>query len=175
MLEANDLSKSLCAQALRAKYYLDGDLLRANAMKGTSFTWQSIMVRLETFKKSYIWRIGDGNIMNMSTDLWIPSSQSIIIISPRGQSILTKVNELIDPHMGQWDEQLIIFNFFPVYVRRILQISLNFSAFLTTLYPGTSQNSVFFLRQNGLSCGVAAQIDRKSAEPNPVRKKGRYK
>jgi hypothetical protein len=41
---------SLCAQVLRAKYYPDGDLLNAVLKKGSSFTWQSIMSGLRTFK-----------------------------------------------------------------------------------------------------------------------------
>ena len=37
----------------------------------------------------------------------------------------TKVEELFDPHSGQWDELLIRDVFSPVDVQRILQISLN--------------------------------------------------
>jgi hypothetical protein len=34
---------SFCAQVLRAKYYPEGDLLKARPKNGSSFTWQSIV------------------------------------------------------------------------------------------------------------------------------------
>lgn len=39
--------------------------------------------------------------------------------------MLTKVEELIDPHSGQWGEVLIRDVFSPVDAQRILQIQLN--------------------------------------------------
>ena len=40
-------------------------------------------------------------------DPWISSSVSRKVIIPRGQTLLSKVEELINPHIGQWDEELI--------------------------------------------------------------------
>ena len=42
---------SLCASILRAKYSPEGDLMNANLKKGSSFTWQSIMVGVNSLKK----------------------------------------------------------------------------------------------------------------------------
>ena len=42
--------------------------------------------------------------------------------------MLTKVEEIIDPHTGQWDEALIHSVFFSVDVHRILQIPLHVEA-----------------------------------------------
>ena len=42
--------------------------------------------------------------------------------------MLTKVEEIIDPHTGQWDEELIWSVFSPVDVNKILQIPLNVEA-----------------------------------------------
>ena len=36
--------ESLCAQVLKAKYYPDGDILKAGPKRGSSYTWQSIVV-----------------------------------------------------------------------------------------------------------------------------------
>ena len=57
-------------------------------------------------------------------DPWIPSSASRKVITPKGQTLLPKVEALINPHTGQWDEELICSIFSPVDVRRILQIPL---------------------------------------------------
>jgi hypothetical protein len=60
---------SLCAQILRAKYYRDGKILRAGPTKGASFTWQSIVTCLQTFKRGQIWRVvGDGSDINIWED-----------------------------------------------------------------------------------------------------------
>jgi hypothetical protein len=45
---------SLCARVLRAKYYPDGDLLKAGPKAGSSFTWQSILAGLPTLKRGII-------------------------------------------------------------------------------------------------------------------------
>jgi hypothetical protein len=39
-----DEHDSLCAKVLRAKYYPDGEILKAGSKSGSSFTWQSIIV-----------------------------------------------------------------------------------------------------------------------------------
>ena len=116
--------ESLCAQVLRAKYYPDGDLINAVVKKGSSFTWQSIMSSLKTFRRGCLWRIGDGATTNIWTDHWVPSSPTRMVSTPRGACILTRVEQLISPINGEWDEELIREIFWPVDVERILQIPL---------------------------------------------------
>jgi hypothetical protein len=45
-------------------------------------------------------------------------------MTPRGSNILTRVEELINPVDGTWDEELINDIFWPIDVHRILQIHL---------------------------------------------------
>lgn len=47
------------------------------------------------------------------------------LITPRGQTIIHKVGELIDPSMGQWDERLIKDIFWPMDAQFILAIPLH--------------------------------------------------
>jgi hypothetical protein len=115
---------SLCAQVLRAKYYPDGDLINARLKKGSSFTWQSIMAGLKTFRRGCIWRPGSGSTINIWTDHWVPSSPSRQVITPRGNCVLSRVEELIDPITGRWDEGLISEIFSEADVTRILRIPL---------------------------------------------------
>jgi hypothetical protein len=115
---------SLCAQILKAKYYPSGDLLNADLKKGASYTWQSIWVGLQTLKRGYIWRVGDGSNINIWTDSWIPSSCSRKVVTPRGHTVYTKVSELIDPITRAWDVELLKSIFNDVDVMRILQIPL---------------------------------------------------
>jgi hypothetical protein len=62
LLEAPE---SLCAQILRAKYYISRDLMRAQLKKGASFTWQSLMTGMATFKHGYIWGVGNAVDINV--------------------------------------------------------------------------------------------------------------
>ena len=45
-----DNPNSLCATILRAKYYLEADLMNASMKNGSSFTWQSIMAGVNSLK-----------------------------------------------------------------------------------------------------------------------------
>jgi hypothetical protein len=99
-------------------------LFNAELKKGSSYTWQSIWAGIQTFKKGYIWRVGDGEDINIWDDPWIPSSPSRKILTPRGRIVYTKVSELIDPVTRTWDEVLIRSLVFSVDVNRILKILL---------------------------------------------------
>ena len=65
--------ESVCARILKAKYFPNTDLLHAGPKNGSSFTWQSIVAGLTTFKRGYIWCFGPGENVNIWTDPWIPS------------------------------------------------------------------------------------------------------
>ena len=120
---------SLCAQILKAKYYPNGSILQAGPKNGSSFTWQSIVAAIPTCKRGIIWRVGSGDNINIWNDPWVPSSIDKRVITPRGLSVLTKVSELICPITGMWDEQMLIDNFNPVDVDRIMRIPLNTQSF----------------------------------------------
>ena len=97
----------LCARVLRAKYYPDGRLLQTKLKSGSSFTWQSVLAGLECFKRGYIWRVGDGTQINIWNDNWIPGSHNLKVLTPRGNIVISTVDELINPIDGRWDEELI--------------------------------------------------------------------
>jgi hypothetical protein len=122
LVEAPD---SLCAQILRAKYYPSGDLLHAELKKGASFTWQSLMAGMNTFKRGYIWRIGTGSDINIWQDPWLPNSPNGRVLTRRNNVIIDKVEDLIDPGTGSWDEQLLHDIFYPIDARRIQAIPLS--------------------------------------------------
>ena len=117
----------MCARVLSANYP-NGDILKAGPKKGFSFTWQSIVARIQTFKRGCIWRVGAGSQINIWDDPWIPSSASRKVITPRAGTMLTLVEEIIDPHTGQWDLDLIRSVFPPVDVAKIIQIPLRMEA-----------------------------------------------
>jgi hypothetical protein len=72
---------TLCAQVLKAKYYTTGDLLNAGPKSGSSFTWQSIVNGIQTFKRGHIWRVGNGSSINVWRDPWLPNSPNRRVFS----------------------------------------------------------------------------------------------
>jgi hypothetical protein len=97
---------SLCAGVLWDKYYPDGNLLNAQLKSGSSFTWQSVIYGIQTFNRGCIWRVGDGQQINIWQDPCIPTSPTRKVYTPRGSILLSKVSDLINP-TGSWDEELI--------------------------------------------------------------------
>jgi hypothetical protein len=70
-------------------------------------TWRSILKGVKLLKEGLIWRVGDGSHINMWTDMWLNREGSRLLVTPKGQCLLSKVNELICPVTGQWDEELV--------------------------------------------------------------------
>jgi hypothetical protein len=116
--------ESLCARVLRARYYLDRKLLNAKLKSGSSYTWQSVMAGLECFKLGYIWRVGDGTQINIWEDNWIPGSHNMKIQMPRGNNLVTRVDELINSVDLTWDADLVRSIFWGIDATRILQIPI---------------------------------------------------
>jgi hypothetical protein len=83
------------------------------------------MAGMETFKRGYMWRVGNGASINIWTDAWLPNSVTRKVLTPKGGIILSKVGELIHPITGMWDLQLLSDNFSQIDVNRIQAIPLS--------------------------------------------------
>lgn len=75
-------------------------------------------------KEGLIWRVGDGSTINIWSDPWLPRDHTRKPLTPRGQSLLTRVEELINPISGEWDEQLVRDTFWPEDAEVILSIPI---------------------------------------------------
>jgi hypothetical protein len=116
--------ESLCAQVLKAKYFPNTSILEAVVAPGISYTWRSILKGVNLLKEGIVWRVGDGSSINIWTDPWLNRDDARYPITPRGQCVLTKVQELINPVDGQWDEELVRQTFMEIDVQTILAIPL---------------------------------------------------
>lgn len=79
-----------------------------------SYAWRSILKCIELLSKGVVWRIGDGSQVNIWSDPWLPRDWT------RGQSLVQRVSDLIDPNTGMWDGTLIRELFWPEDVKLIL-------------------------------------------------------
>jgi hypothetical protein len=71
-----------------------------------------------------VWRVGNGEDIDIWSDPWVLNSPSRKIITPRGNLVLTKLSGLIDPINRRWDEPMLRSIFYIVDVNRILKILL---------------------------------------------------
>jgi hypothetical protein len=60
--------ESLCAKVLKARYHKSTDFWQATCPKRASFTWRSIIHGRDLLKAGLIWRIGDGESVNVWED-----------------------------------------------------------------------------------------------------------
>jgi len=116
--------RSLCAQILKARYYPDSNVLHAHSRSGMSYSWRSILKGIELLKKGIIWRVGDGEQIDVWDDPWLPRKSNRFIKSRRGPILIRKVCELIDPITNRWDASLIQSMFCQEDANVILKIPL---------------------------------------------------
>ena len=100
---------------LKAKYFPEGDILSAQKSANMSYTWRSILKGVEVLKDGIVWRVGDGSKINMwkDEDPWRPRVSTRKPITPKGNNLMTKAAELVDPTTGTWDEELVRQTFWP--------------------------------------------------------------
>ena len=65
------------------------------------------MKGVHILKEGIIWRVGNGEKINIWTDPWIPRGTTRKVVTPKGQNLLRNVSELIDPSTGSWDYELL--------------------------------------------------------------------
>lgn len=117
---------SLSARVLSAKYYPSGQIIRAVPKDGMSYSWRSILKGVELLREGVIWRIGNGEKVNIWNHPWIPRGQGRKSATPqRRNGILHKVSDLINPVDGDWDEDLIKQMFNEKDAEEILQIPIS--------------------------------------------------
>ena len=119
------LPNTLCGQVLKAKYFPNGSILQCVARDGISYTWRSILKGVELLKEGIIWRIGNGESVNIWEDPWIPHGKTRRPATYRGATVLTKVAELLDLVSGSWDEVLVQDVFSDFDVNAILKLRVN--------------------------------------------------
>lgn len=99
--------ETLCARLLKARYFPYGDILNAEARAGSSYAWRSLLKGAALVKKGIIWRVGNGESINIWHDPWLPRGRTRRVRSIQGPVLLQQVSELINPITGKWDVQLV--------------------------------------------------------------------
>ena len=114
-----------CGQVLKAKYFPNSSILRSEPRDGILYTWRSILKGLDLLKQGIIWRIGNGESVNILEDPWIPHGKTRQPATYRGATVLTRVADLLDLSSGSWDEALVQDTFTDFDADAILKMRVN--------------------------------------------------
>ena len=107
---------SLVAWIYKAWYYPHGDVLKAKLGTNPSYTWRSIMNGLEVIKQGTRWRVGNGNIIHIWEDKWMPTPTTYKVISPpKLFDNFPMVSFLIDKDTRRWKAYIYYQIFFPSF------------------------------------------------------------
>ena len=73
---------SLVAQIYRAKYYPSCDVMGAKLGSSPSYAWRSIYNSLEVIRRGTRWRVGNGKLIHIWEDKWLPIPTTHKVCSP---------------------------------------------------------------------------------------------
>ena len=97
----------LLYRVFKAKFFPTRSILDAVVPSKCLYAWRSILQAREVIRKGAIWRVGDGQSINVWEQRWLPDPISSKIISPRLDFAITRVSELFLPNSQTWNVDLI--------------------------------------------------------------------
>ena len=75
---------SLFYRVFKSKFFPNGTIIKAANPSSASYAWRSIIRGREIIKKKgAIWRIGDGQSVDIWVDRWLPRKYCCRVLSPR--------------------------------------------------------------------------------------------
>lgn len=100
--------KSLTTTIIKAKYYPNTSFMDAKLGTKPSFAWRSIQGARDLIEAGTIWRIGNGQSINIWGDNWIQIPTTYRVQSrPKVLDPSSKVFQLFDQEMVGWDKNLL--------------------------------------------------------------------
>lgn len=116
---------SLVAQVLKAKHFPTSDFLNAQLGNSPFYSWRSIYSSLEIIKKRTRWRVGNGKLIHIWEDRWLPTPSTYRVVSPPSSALeFPMVSSLIDTDTKWWRVDLLSVAFLPLEADTIRKIPL---------------------------------------------------
>ena len=105
-----------------------GTFLNSKLGCNPSYTWRSIFQGLEVIRKGTRWRVGNGRLIHIWVNKWLPTPTTYKVISPpRLFDDFPMVSALIDEATKRWKVDTLKSLFLPFEVETILNIPLNYN------------------------------------------------
>ena len=151
---------SLIARIYKAKYFPYSDILGAKLGCNPSYAWRSIYNSLEVINRGIRWRVGNGKMIHIWEDKWLPTPITYKVCSPQ-QDIgdFPMVSSLIDEETRHWKVDMVRSFFLPFEADTILNIPLSFNLPEDSIIWIGNKRGVFSVRS---AYYVALQVVEKS-------------
>lgn len=115
----------LWAQILKGKYFKKSGALHSKKKSKASWIWKCILQGIAHIKKYIIWEVGNGLLINIWYDFWLPARRETLVESfPSRNTIITLVSELINSNTNKWNTGLLRSLFDNSTVQEITNIRL---------------------------------------------------
>ena len=95
--------ETLLCKVFSAKYFPNGSILKAPIHPKCSYVWRSILQAQDVINKGAIWRVGNGELIDVWKHQWLPNLACSKIVSPKANSSVTWVCDLFYPNTRIWD------------------------------------------------------------------------
>ncbi|KAL5856994.1 hypothetical protein ACOSQ3_004452 [Xanthoceras sorbifolium] len=112
---------SLAARVLKSKYFANCNFQVTKARGADSFLWKSLIWGKVIFYAGSRWRVGNGRMVQIYKDRWLPRPSSFRPFSPPVLSLFATV-DVLKSVTGGWNELLVKLAFHPDDAALILSI-----------------------------------------------------
>jgi hypothetical protein len=121
--------------------------LEAEIGRQSSFAWRSIHCSYDLLKEGLIWGVGNGKLVWIWKDRWVPNPSTFKIISPPTLLNLdAKVCDLVDTNSKWWNFPLLEFLFSSDGVEKIKEIPFSSTNQEDMLIWKGTKNGVFSVK-----------------------------
>ena len=127
---------SLFYRIFKSKFFPHGSIMDAPVCSQGSYAWKSLLKGREVLRKGLRWRIGTGDVVNLWSNPWLPSTIQLLIQSPMVHDFANaKVCSVINPSYKSWDAVLL---------NRPLNHDIHIDIHILMMFIKTSPNTMKF-------------------------------
>ena len=141
-----DNKDTLFHRFFKSKFFPKGSIV--DAKEGNrSFAWKNILKGRYVIEKGLQWHVGNGALIRIYHDDWLPNPHSRKVISPPdffGSD--AKVSVLIDHNKSSWIDDVVDNNFLPHEASLIKAIPLSIDACEDNLFWCRNSNGVYSVK-----------------------------
>ena len=115
---------TLLYKVFSTKYFPNGCVLNAFIHPKCFYACRSILQAHDVINKGAIWRVGNGELIDIWSHRWLPNLAHSKIISPRPNTSVAQVCDLLLPNTKIWDPGKLALCFLPWEAEIVRQIQV---------------------------------------------------